>query len=305
MQYFKSSRNADTTKPIVLSFDINKSSLSLVFGLAVSNTNSNFNTSMALQVDIHKNSGSFVEIIENTINKSSTHENNTFLGKKVIIEHEESKSGVLNSKNEIISPRPKLEKYDSETHYVSFENTLNELSNGSVMFMLTDEPKTNNVIYSELGTYELADENAFTITPFVLAADNENPLLLDVDNDSLTFLLLGNEVKQDFSKQPTNIFTKTFSSQSYKEYDSKLNDYTSKLNDDTQNNDNQSYRCRFVMSNNCRNISFSVYENSTKSWKVIKNSIYNIEPISDENKMQKIIFGVTDPSYVSNITANF
>lgn len=298
MQYFKSSRNADTTKPIVLSFDINKPSLSLVFGLAVSNTNSDFNTSMSLEIDINKKSGSFTEIIENTINKDTTHENNTFLGKKVIIEHEESKSGVLNSKNEIISPRPNLTEYDSD-NYVVFDNSLENLSNGSVLFILNDEPKTNNVIFSELGTYELADENAFSITPFVLSADNENPLLLDVDNDSLSFLLLGNEVKQDFSKLPTNIFTKQFSSQTdeendstqtYKEYDSKLNDYT------------PSYRCRFVMSNNCRNISFSVYEKSTKSWKVIKNSIYNIAPISDK---KKIIFGVTDPSYVSNITANF
>jgi hypothetical protein len=34
--------------------------------------------------------------------------------------------------------------------------------------------------------------------------------LLGIDNDSVTFILLANEVKKDYSKSPTTIYTKSF-----------------------------------------------------------------------------------------------
>lgn len=280
MSYYKSVRLVDVEQPVVLSFDVSKKDMSFVLGLE---------DSIQLSIDTNNNTDSITETIENSLisDPDTTHEDNTFGGEKVIIEQDESQSGVLDSNNNIIKDRPDLiEKSDN---FIVFSDSLNSISNGSVIFFLTETPSSDNVIYSELGTYEQKYGDSITITPFVLDSCDNDPLLIDVDDESLTFLLLGHECSKDFSLSPTTVFTK------------KVNDIKSFEYQQT-NEITDSYRARFVISNNGRIITFSVYNNNNKNWDVIKELVFDTEKI---NGKHHVVFSVNDTQAISNITANF
>lgn len=280
MSYYKSVRLVDVEQPVVLSFDVSKKDMSFVLGLE---------DSIQLSIDTNNNTDSITEIIENSLisDPDTTHEDNTFGGEKVIIEQDESQSGVLDSNNTIIKDRPDLiEKSDN---FIVFSDSLNSISNGSVIFFLTETPSSDNVIYSELGTYEQKYGDSITITPFVLDSCNNDPLLIDVDDQSLTFLLLGHECTKDFSLSPTTVFTKKVNDNKSFEYQQ-----TNEITD--------SYRARFVISNNGRIITFSVYNNDNKNWDVIKELVFDTEKI---NGKHHVVFSVNDTQAISNITANF
>lgn len=280
MSYYKSVRLVDVEQPVVLSFDVSKKDMSFVLGLE---------DSIQLSIDTNNNTDSITETIENSLisDPDTTHEDNTFGGEKVIIEQDESQSGVLDSNNTIIKDRPDLiEKSDN---FIVFSDSLNSISNGSVIFFLTETPSSDNVIYSELGTYEQKYGDSITITPFVLDSCDNDPLLIDADDQSLTFLLLGHECTKDFSLSPTTVFTK------------KVNDIKSFEYQQT-NEITDSYRARFVISNNGRIITFSVYNNDNKNWDVIKELVFDTEKI---NGKHHVVFSVNDTQAISNITANF
>lgn len=280
MSYYKSVRLVDVEQPVVLSFDVSKKDMSFVLGLE---------DSIQLSIDTNNNTDSITETIENSLisDPDTTHEDNTFGGEKVIIEQDESQSGVLDSNNTIIKDRPDLiEKSDN---FIVFSDSLNSISNGSVIFFLTETPSSDNVIYSELGTYEQKYGDSITITPFVLDSCDNDPLLIDVDDQSLTFLLLGHECTKDFSISPTTVFTKKVNDNKSFEYQQ-----TNEITD--------SYRARFVISNNGRIITFSVYNNDNKNWDVIKELVFDTEKI---NGKHHVVFSVNDTQAISNITANF
>lgn len=280
MSYYKSVRLVDVEQPVVLSFDVSKKDMSFVLGLE---------DSIQLSIDTNNNTDSITETIENSLisDPDTTHEDNTFGGEKVIIEQDESQSGVLDSNNNIIKDRPDLiEKSDN---FIVFSDSLNSISNGSVIFFLTETPSSDNVIYSELGTYEQKYGDSITITPFVLDSCDNDPLLIDVDDESLTFLLLGHECSKDFSLSPTTVFTKKVNDNKSFEYQ-QTNEITN------------SYRARFVISNNGRIITFSVYNNDNKNWDVIKELVFDTEKI---NGKHHVVFSVNDTQAISNITANF
>lgn len=281
MKSYKSVRVVDVEQPIVLSFDVAITDTSLSFGIE------NY---ISLTVDLNENTGDITEIIENSLisDENSTHENDTLGGEKVIIEQDESMSGVVDGDGNIIADRPALIGKSSD-NYIEFDSDISNLSNGSVIFFLTENPLTDNVIYSELGVYEERYKGAVTITPFVLEFEENNPILLDVDEHSLSFLLLGHECTKDFSKSPTTKYTKTVKDSSSFEYQ------------DT-NQISESYRARFVISNNGRIIAFSVYNKDSKQWDVIKELIFDTEKIDGKHH---VVFSVSEPNAISNITANF
>lgn len=293
MSKFVSTRTVNPENPIVLSFDSNSNNLSLEIGLKEQFTD---NPHFLLEIKNDVNSGTFVEIVENSINKNKSHENNTFAGEKVIIEQDESSSGVIFN-DKIFIKRPEL--LDSNDGYITFDGDLENLSNGSIIFFLNNKPTSEEIIYSELGIYEKRDEDAHDITPFVLSFEDENPLLLDVDKDSLSFLLLGNEVKRDYSKTPTTIYKKkTITDTSY-EYQSTKNSFSKspyKLDS------SDSYRIRIVISNYGRIISYSVFNKISKNWDTFKSLIFNVSKAQGSN--YNVLFSVDD-SEISNITANF
>ena len=59
---------------------------------------------------------------------------------------------------------------------------------------------------------------------------------------------------------------------------------------------------RFVISNDGRILTISIYDKDKKSWKVLNTFIFNIEKINGE---QTLLFSVSKTSAISNITANF
>lgn len=265
--------------PAVLAFDVAESNLSMSIGIE---------NKMSLRIQTNNNTESITEIIENTLNKNPDHEDETLGGEKIIIERNESKSGVIDKNNKLVAERPQLINKDSNK-YLIFDDSLNELSNGSIAFFLTETPKSDNYIISELGTYEEKYKEAVTITPFILEFEQNNPILLDVDEHSLSFLLLGNECSKDFSKSPTTIYTKIANGKSSKEYQ------------DT-NLIKAPYRGRFVISNNGRIITFSIYNKETQNWDNVRELIFDIEKIDEKHH---IIFSVSNSDAISNITANF
>ena len=128
--------------------------------------------------------------------------------------------------------------------------TLNDFQNGGEIFFLTENPKTDNIIISELGTFEKVNQEAYDIVPLVFDIDDENPLLVELDANSLSFLLLGYEVTKDFSKDPTTTFTTTSFTYSKTEYQT------------TDELLKHQYRFRCVISNNGRIISLSTYDSA-------------------------------------------
>ena len=170
------------------------------------------------------------------------------------------------------------------------------------IFFLTKEPKSDKVIKSELGSFEQKEENSHTITPFVLSFEEENPILIELEKDSMSFLLLGHEVTRDFKKSPTTIYSK-YTPISIDEDDYKKSTYKEVFDyQSTQDILIAPYRARFVISNGGRIISLSIYDKKSRVWKIVKTFIWDIEKITKEHR---IVFSIDTPSKISNITSNF
>lgn len=286
MNHYYSQRKADCSNPIALAFDVNSKS-NITLGIALRNPEGNIPYELVIKSNIA--AGSVSEIIENSLNHSSNHEDNTFCGEKVIIEADESKSGIpFDINGNVTYYRPSLESRTDG--YYNFNDSLSEAENGSLIFFLTDSPKTDNVIYSNLGTFEQKNEEAHSITPFVLEFENDNPILLDIDKDSISFLLLGHEVKRDFSKCLTTTYEKTVDGVTTTEYQT-VSDILK-----------PPYRARFVISNGGRMVSFSVYNKEKKVWDCVKSLVFDIEKL--EGKWN-VVFSTDSPDNIRNITANF
>lgn len=287
MNHYYSQRKADCSNPIALAFDVNsKSNISL--GISLRSSKGNIPYELIIKTNIA--SGSVSEIIENSLNHSPAHENNTFCGEKVLIETDESESGIISTdiNGNITYHKPTLSSR-TDGYYI-FNESLSQAENGSLIFFLTDSPKTDNVVHSNLGTFEQKDEEAHSITPFVLEFENNNPILLDIDKDSISFLLLGNEVTRDFSKCLTTT------------YDKKVEDVTVTEFQTVSDILKPPYRARFVISNGGRMVSFSVYNKENKVWDCVKSLVFNVEKI--EGKCD-VIFSTDSPNDIINITANF
>lgn len=286
MYHYYSQRKADCSNPIALAFDVNSKS-NIELGIALRSTEGDIPYELVIKSNIAE--GSVSEIIENSLNHSSNHEDNTFCGEKVIIEADESKSGIPSIINgNVTYHRPSLKSRTDG--YYNFNDSLSEAENGSLIFFLTDSPKTDNVIYSNLGTFEQKNEEAHSITPFVLEFENDNPILLDIDKDSISFLLLGHEVERDFSKCLTTTYEKKVDGVTTTEYQT-VSDILK-----------PPYRARFVISNGGRMVSFSVYNKEKKVWDCVKSLVFDIEKL--EGKWN-VVFSTDSPDYIRNITANF
>lgn len=287
MATYKSVRTINCSNPAIFSFDVSSDQIDLSISLLNPQNNKK---SIELNINTNKKSGSLTEIVENVFPNSqnfNNHEDNTFAGEKVIIEYDESSS----------SPKPDiLSKSEDGTIWV--DSSLNELQNGSLIFFLTENPKTDNVIHSQLGTFEQKDPQAYTITPYVLTCNESNSTtdtigLLGIDDDSLTFILLGNEVTKNYANSPTTIYSKSIGSSSGKTT-------TTKEYQSSKDLIKSPYRGRIVISNDGRMVSFSIYNTSTKKWDTIKNFIFNIPKLTGE----RYIIVETNAT-LSNITANF
>lgn len=286
MNHYYSQRKADCSNPIALAFDVNSKS-NITLGIALRSPEGDIPYELIIKSNIA--AGSVSEIIENSLNHSSNHEDNTFCGEKVIIETDESKSGIpFDINGNVTYYRPSLESRTDG--YYNFNDSLSEAENGSLIFFLTDSPKTDNVIYSNLGTFEQKNEEAHSITPFVLEFENDNPILLDIDKDSISFLLLGHEVKRDFSKCLTTTYEKKVDGVTTTEYQT-VSDILK-----------PPYRARFVISNGGRMVSFSVYNKEKKVWDCVKSLVFDIEKL--EGKWN-VVFSTDSPDNIRNITANF
>lgn len=286
MATYKSVRTINCSNPAIFSFDVSSDQIDLSISLLNPQNNKK---SIELNINTNKKSGSLTEIVENVFPNSqnfNNHEDNTFAGEKVIIEYDESSS----------SPKPEiLSKTEDGTIWV--DSSLNELQNGSLIFFLTENPKTDNVIHSQLGTFEQKDPQAYTITPYVLTCNESSSTtdtigLLGIDDDSLTFILLGNEVTKNYANSPTTIYSKSIGSSSGKT--------TTKEYQSSKDLIKSPYRGRIVISNDGRMVSFSIYNTSTKKWDTIKNFIFNIPKLTGE----RYIIVETNAT-LSNITANF
>lgn len=286
MATYKSVRTINCSNPAIFSFDVSSDQIDLSISLLNPQNNKK---SIELNINTNKKSGSLTEIVENVFPSSqnfNNHEDNTFAGEKVIIEYDESSS----------SPKPDiLSKSEDGTIWV--DSSLDDLQNGSLIFFLTENPKTDNVIHSQLGTFEQKDPQAYTITPYVLTCNESNSTtdtigLLGIDDDSLTFILLGNEVTKNYANSPTTIYSKSIGSSSGK--------ITTKEYQSSKDLIKSPYRGRIVISNDGRMVSFSIYNTSTKKWDTIKNFIFNIPKLTGE---RHII--VETNATLSNITANF
>lgn len=283
MAIYTSVRNVDCSKPVILSFDVPNDKITFELSLIDANTKSK---SITINIKTNQNTGTFTEIVENSINNSTSHEHNTFQGEQVIIEQEESLSGIISNGILIDNKRPAVESNDKG--FITFENNLSNLTNGSLIFFLTDNPTSDNVIHSNLGTFEQKDKDAYQITPFILSESNSNPIVFDITDDSLSFILLGNEVTKSYSKSPTTIYTTTNDSQVSNQYQG------------TKEILKSPYRCRFVISNNGRMLSFSKYNKESNKWENVKSFIFNIEKITTPQKLQ-----INTTSNLTNISANF
>ena len=286
MTHFKSTRTVNLKNPVVFSFDVSNSDVEFLVGI---------HEHFTLEIKPNHNKGTISEIVNSNISFSKK-DNNTFLGTKIIIEEDESSSGMILD-DKILKEKPnsiyKEEGFliieDKNFTDAGKELTLNDLYNGAEIFFLTHEPTSSTVITSDLGTYEKANQEAYLITPYVLEANDQVTILAEVDNNSVSFLHLGNEVEKDFSKDATTIYTeKTFT------YTANHYQVTDKLT--------APYKIRFVLSNDGRILTVSIYNNSKKSWETLSTFIFNIEKIKGE---QTLLFSVSKTSAISNITANF
>lgn len=208
MTHFKSTRTVNPKNPLVFSFDVSDSNVEFLVGI---------HGHFTLEIKPNNSEGSISEIVSSNISSTKS-DNETFLGTKIIIEEDESSSGLIlddtiihEKPNEIYKEDNSLIIEDKNFTEVGKSLSLNDLYNGAEIFFLTDEPKTTDVIISDLGLYERVNQEAYSITPFILETNDEINLLVDVDNNSISFLKLGDEVEKDFSKDVTTIYTeKTF-----------------------------------------------------------------------------------------------
>lgn len=282
MATFTSIRDFYCNSPIILSFDVNDYKLDFKISLidAVSKIKNS-----SLSIKTNHDQGTYTEIIENQINNSSNHENNTFQNEKVIIEIEESESGYyLND----VFYHDKPSMLSKENDIITLDSSLENLSNGSMIFFFTKEASSDKIIYSNLGIFEQKDEESYSITPFVLSDENDVVSLLEIDNNSISFLLLGNEVSKDFSISNTTIYTK---------------EHDTTITNDFQNTSDilkPPYRCRLVISNDGRMVTFSKFNTTSKKWELVKNFIFNMSKILKKQKIQ-----IETENELTNITANF
>lgn len=290
MATYNTIRSFYCDSPIILAFDVQDDKFNITLSLFDTEL---LNETLSINIDTNKNTGTHTEVIENNfLNSLENHEDGTFQGEFVIIETEESNSGYISS-GQLINKRPEVSSNNNSI--ITFNESLSNLTNGSIIFFLTEEPKTDNVVHSNIGVFEERDAIAYEITPFILSelgnenADNNNSILLDLDDDSMTFLLLGNEVKKTYQKSPTTIYKKNVQDQVFYEYQSNTKELLK-----------APYRCRFVISNGGRMITFSKYNKSTHKWDCIRNFILNIQEVKEKQRIQ-----ITTNNIISNITANF
>jgi hypothetical protein len=285
MKTYTSVRPVDTNNPIVFAFDVSSNVAAFELSLLGKNEYIPF----TLSIDTNINTDSITEIIDNNISQSTTHEDSTFCGEKVIIETNETESGIpVDNEGVITYITPQL--LDKEDGYYIFSNTLDELVTGNLMFFLTDNPTTSNTVNNELGSFELKNPDAHEITAYIISFEDDNPILESNNNGVISFILLGHEATRYFEKCPTTIYKKDINNVETFEYQT------------SENIIKAPYRGRFVISNNGRIISFSIYNTKTKNWDIVKSLIFDIAKLKGE---YKLVFSVNDPSLISNITANF
>ena len=191
MTHFKSARTVNPKNPLVFSFDVSDSNVEFLVGI---------HGHFTLEIKPNNSEGSISEIVSSNISNTKT-DNETFLGTKIIIEEDESSSGII-LEDTIIHEKPNEIYKENNTLIIEDKNfteigkslSLNDLYNGAEIFFLTDEPKTTDVIISDLGLYERVNQEAYTITPFILETNDEINLLVDVDNNSISFLKLGDDI---------------------------------------------------------------------------------------------------------------
>lgn len=291
MKSYKSARIVNPSDTLTFAFDVSSDKMLMQIGLCDSK---GFQPA-TLTINTNVNDGLISEIIENNINDNPNHQNNTFCGEHVIIEANEQDSGIkvgdsLESLN--------LIQIDEDNNYV-FENvsqnaSLENAENGSLIFFLTDSPKTEEYISSDLGFYEQREKDAHEITPLILCHEYNYPIMENYDDDFISFIELGHQVTRDYSASPTTIYTTVINSSDgisfTKEYQSIEDILTS------------SYRARFVISNNGRMISFSVFNKEKLVWENVKSIICNIPKLNGE---YHLVFSVDKPTNIRNITANF
>ena len=288
MAIYTSQRAADCSIPIIFAFDVPSGNdmSEITFGLKKPTDGD----TIKLNIKPNVSSGTHEETIENFFtDQSETHEHNTFEGNKVLIEIDEQKSGYYVD-NELQNTLPLVTPHLSTSDkYYSLDTDLTNLTNGSLIFFLTSEPSSKDVIYSELGAYEQKDKDAYEITPFILTDNNNNPIFFDLVEDSITFILLGNHVKKTYLKSPTTIYTKTTNSQGNQiEYH------------DTREIIKSPYRGRFVISNNGRMMTFSIFNKETKTWDNVRTFLFDIEKIEGKRQIE-----LNTNISMENLTVNF
>ena len=161
------------------------------------------------------------------------------------------------------------------------------------VFFLTEEPSMGKSIKGELGFYEMADEEIYSVAANVIGTIEEDIILLDSDDVSETILRCDYTVSKEYSKE--NITKYTFLSLEDEEIV-----MTSPVDKILRN---ESYRARFVISNSCRVLSFSIYDTENKIWKTIRTLVLNNKPI-DSNTTYYVRFAYNNAT-VNNITTNF
>lgn len=203
LENYISSRTINPSDTLTFSFDVNSDKMLMIVGLCDENNN----TPLILKINTNVNEGKISEIIENTLNFNSGHENNTFCGEYVIIETNEQNSGIkVDNSFEPLN----LINFDENYNYI-FDNksqtaSLENAENGSVIFFLTNSPKSENYVSYDLGTFEERDNYSHEIIPLILAVDDDCPLLETYDENFISFIELGNEVIRDYSLCPTTIY---------------------------------------------------------------------------------------------------
>lgn len=265
---FRSVRKVDCSSPLTFSFD-------------VESYNNNFNVTLedlssskrpfSLTIDTNKQSGTKTEIIENIFNnKQDNHIDNSFGGEKVMVYYDESISGIksISEDGKTIYSGPSF--IEIENGYRTYSGSLETLESGAQLYFLTTSPKSDNVIINELGTFEKRDAEAYKITPFIIEVEKNVPLLLEADDNSVYFLVLGHEVTKDYSLSNTTEYT-VMTNDDYK------NEFQT-----TQDILKVPYRARFVISNDGRSLSFSRYNEDKKIWECVKNFLFNIPKVSND-----------------------
>ena len=290
MKSYKSIRTVNPSDTLTFSFDVNSDKMLMQIGLC----DSSGVQPATLTINTNVDEGLISEIIENNINDNPYHDDNTFCGEHIIIEHNEQESGI--KVGDTFEPL-NLINVDEEQNYI-FENTsqnasLENAETGGLIFFLTDSPKTEEYITSDLGNYEQREKDAHEIISLILCHEYNYPIMENYDDDFISFIELGHQVTRDYSKIPTTIYTTTINNEQItytKEYQNVKDVITSP------------YRARFVISNNGRMISFSIFNKEKLIWENVKSIICDIPKLNGE---YRLVFSTDKPSSISNITANF